>query len=481
MQHPAPPDHDPFAGLAIAAGELKELAASVGLADEVGPATVAIARRLARVPVGDPGPLASLLFVLADTDLRLLAHVCGGEPLRACAAALAWMKHILPLYGARPPPAPAPPPLAPSPTPRDAQPPLEDLRAQLAVLIQRRLPPGFPPPVAPSTRTHNPLDLGMAIHHQLDLHGAAAAAGDAAMACNEAIQALCELLPGLGWDYSVGELRDTLRLDLAGLAELMERLPELRRIVDELGRIEATQHTRRRSDGGGRESVVGARIGGELSDVLPCELGLLATPDTEDLFYQRMTEHRLLSLELVGVTLETTRVAAHRGPAIACIDTSGSMQGAPEAVAKAIVLAAARRLARERRPLYLILFGGPGAASELEILPGRPGIQGLLAFLRMGFHAGTDYDTPLRRALELLRTPTFARADVLIVTDGLCRASARVTHEVAEAKQSAKARVLGVVIGLETAGLEDFADQLWRIDPSSPRAGGIDLRIFTRE
>lgn len=478
MQHPEPPDRDPFAGLAIAAGELKDLAASVGLADEVGPATVAIARRLARVPVGDPGPLAALLFVLADTDLRLLAHICGGEPLRACAAALAWMKHILPLYGAQPPPAPAP--LAPSPAPREPPPPLEDLRARLAVLIQRRLPPGFPPPIAPSTRTRTPLDLGMAIHHQLDLHGAAAAAGDAALACNEAIQALSELLPGLGWDYSVGQLHDTLRLDLAGLGELMERLPELRRIVDELGRIEAAQHTQRRTDGGGRESVVGARIGGELSDVLPCELGLLATPDTEDLFYQRMTERRLLSLELVGVTLETTRVAAHRGPAIACIDTSGSMQGAPEAVAKAIVLAAARRLARERRPLYLILFGGPGEASELEILPGRPGIQGLLAFLRMGFHAGTDYDTPLRRALELLRTPTFARADVLIVTDGLCRASARVAHEVVEAKRSAQARVLGVVIGLETAGLEDFADELWRIDPSSPRDGGIDLRAFDR-
>ena len=40
--------------------------------------------------------------------------------------------------------------------------------------------------------------------------------------------------------------------------------------------------------------------------------------------------------------------------------------------------------------------------------------------------------------------------------------------------------VLGVVIGLETAGLEDFADELWRIDPSSPRDGGIDLRAFAR-
>jgi uncharacterized protein with von Willebrand factor type A (vWA) domain len=319
----------------------------------------------------------------------------------------------------------------------------------------------------------------MAIGRRLDLSGAASAAGSAAIACNEAVQALAELLPGLGWDYSLGHLHATLRHDLALLGELMQRLPELRRIVHELGRIETFQQTRRQTDAGGRESVIGARIGGELADVLPCELGLLSTPDTEDLFYQRMVERRLLSLELVGVTLESTRVAANRGPAIACIDTSGSMQGAPEAVAKAIVLAVARRMLRERRALHVIMFGGPGQATELELLPGRPGLPGLLAFLRMGFNAGTDYDTPLCRALQLLRGETFARADVLIVTDGLCRASARVVKEVAETKRAAQARVLGVVIGHETAGLETFADHLWLIDPSSPRDGGIDLRILT--
>jgi len=473
MQNLAPLEPDPFIRLAQAPPQLRKLAASVALTDEIGPATVALARRLAGVPTGDPGPLAALLFVVADTELRILMHLCGGEALRACAAAVAWMTHILPFYGAHDSGAHEPKPTAP---PSNAA--IDDVRAQLSTLIQRRLPPGFPPPVQPSDRPRTPLELGMELGRRLDLPGAAATAGNAALACNEAVQALTELLPGLGWDYSLGHLHDTLGHDLTALGELMQRLPELRRIVDELGRIEAVARTERRTDAGGRETVLGARIGGELADVLPCELGLLSTPETEDLFYQRMIERRLLSLELVGVTLETTRVGAKRGPAIACIDTSGSMRGAPEAVAKAIVLAVARRMARERRALHVIMFGGPGEATELEILPGRPGLQGLLAFLRMGFNAGTDYDTPLRRALQLLRGEAFARADVLIVTDGLCRASARVAQEVADAKRTAQARVLAVVIGHETAGLETFADQLWRIDPSSPREGGIDLRAF---
>ncbi len=474
MQRPARPEYDPFARLAETTPQLRRLAATVGLTEEIGPATVALARRLSGAPVADPGPLAALLFVLADAELRFLAYMCRGEPLRACAAAVAWMTHILPLYGAHD--DGPPPPRADTPAPSTS---VEDLRAQLVPLIQRRLPPGFPLPVPPSETRPTPLELGMAVARHLDLSGAASAASAAAVACNEAVQALTELLPGLGWDYSLGHLHETLLHDLETLGELMQRLPELRRIADELGRIETHQSTARQTDAGGRESVVGARIGGELADVLPCELGLLGTPATEDLFYQRMVERRLLSLELIGVTYESTRVAAHRGPAIACIDTSGSMQGAPEAVAKALVLAVARRLMRERRPLHVIMFGGPGEATELEILAGRPGLPGLLAFLRMGFNAGTDYDTPLRRALELLASESFARADVLIVTDGLCRASADVTHEVVAAKRAAQARVLGLVIGRETAGLEAFADRVWLLDPSSPCDGGIDLAAIT--
>ncbi|MCY0989717.1 hypothetical protein OV203_21445 [Nannocystis sp. ILAH1] len=445
---------------------MRALAASVELEREIGPATAAVARRLCGRPIGDPGPLAALLFVIADAELRLLGALCGGEPLRACMAAVAWMKHVLPLYGAKPVVVAR----ERSPEPDS----LDELRAQLSLLMQRRLPQGFPLPAVPKGAA-TPLERGIQLARALDVVGAGRLAMEAALACNEVVQALVELMPGFGWDYSVGHLQEKLGHDLSALGDLLQRLPALRRIVDELGRMEAIERTLLRPDAGGRESVLGARIGGELSDVLPCELALLGTSDTEDLFYQRLIERRLLSLELTGVVTETARSEQRRGPAIACIDTSGSMRGAPEAVAKALVLAVARRMARERRPLHVLLFGGPGEATELEIRPGRAGVAGLLQFLRMSFCAGTDYDTPLLRALELLGGEVFKRADVVIITDGLCRASAQVVEKVVEVKRSADARVLGVIIGSETAGLETFSDQLWIVGSSATSDTGLEL------
>ncbi|MGK3994408.1 VWA domain-containing protein [Sorangium sp. So ce1024] len=470
-----------MAPLADATPELRALAASVGLDPWIGAATLAVARRLCGAPVGDPGPLGALWFTVADGELRLLEIACQGAPLRAAACAIAWSAHVLRHHGARAPKAIGSQRVVTVKAggAGDEESEAQALREQLAELMGRRLPDGFPLPVSCSlSRERSTLGLGALVWEQLGAGDATAAAAAAARACDEALLALGALVPGAGWDFATGQLHRTLLARIGRLSALLGRLPVLRRVVDELGRLEALQRQARRAERGGREAVAGVRVGGELSDALGCELALLGSPETEDLFFQRLVEHRLVCLELLGTTTETAPLDAWRGPAIACVDTSGSMRGAPEAVAKALILAVVRQLVPEGRAVQLLLFGGPGEAAPLEIRRGRQGLAHLLDFLSMGFHAGTDYDTPLLRALELLKTTAYAGADVLVVTDGLCRASARVAQEVARAKQGAGARVLSVVVGGDPAGVECFSDQVWLVDPSAPIDGGVDLRAW---
>jgi uncharacterized protein with von Willebrand factor type A (vWA) domain len=49
------------------------------------------------------------------------------------------------------------------------------------------------------------------------------------------------------------------------------------------------------------------------------------------------------------------------GPIILCLDTSGSMRGAREVVAKALALECMRGAHRQQRACYLYAFSGPGA------------------------------------------------------------------------------------------------------------------------
>lgn len=477
MRVPADADIALLSEIATHAHELRSLAERAGLAQDIDHASHAVARRIVGLPLADPGVFAGLLFAIADAELQILEQVCRGEPLRAAAATVTFLSEILRRWDSNAAEHHA--------TPAED---LAELRGEIERLMRRRLPDGFPAPGGAFTgptkrrrrRARTAVEVGADLAEQLYVAAAGAAALTTAIDCDELMLVLGALLPGYGWDYSVGHLRRSLLGRFEHLSELLTRLAVLRRIADELGRIEASQRVHRRAEGGGRESVVGVRVGGELADVLPCELALLSTPETEDLFYQRLIEKRLVCLELLGTAMEALTVDEQRGPAIACVDTSGSMSGAPEAVAKALILAVTRRLAAQRRAVQLLLFGGPGEYRTVELRPGAAGLDALLEFLRLGFHAGTDYDGPLRRALELLRTDAYSRADVLVVTDGLCRASAGVIQEVAEAKQRARARFLTVIVGGDRRGVDGFSDHIWIIDPNADMTHGFDLQAWRR-
>lgn len=306
--------------------------------------------------------------------------------------------------------------------------------------------------------------------HADDLADAAAAATDGAIATDRLARTLEQLAPGIGWSAAPGALERHLLDPLVSLSALLERLPDLRKLADQLGRVE--EASRRKGRGyGGREEVAGVTLGGDVTNALPSELALLGDPDTEDLFYERYLERRLVSLELTGRGDEGASEGEERGPVIACIDTSSSMAGAPELAAKALVLAICRKVIPQGRIVHLILFGGHDERTEIRLRRGAGGLEGLLAFLQASFQAGTDFDGPLLRAIELLEEQELKTADVLVVTDGLCRAEPRVVDRVNAAKGGRGLRVWSVVLGpARTDGVDPFSDRVFRLDPKDPGA-----------
>ncbi|MEW5311330.1 MAG: hypothetical protein WDW38_003056 [Sanguina aurantia] len=142
----------------------------------------------------------------------------------------------------------------------------------------------------------------------------------------------------------------------------------------------------------------------------------------------RRAERMLMSYELTGwlehdsarVTSRTEiRPAAELGPIILCLDTSGSMQGAREVVAKALALECLRGAHRQRRACYLYAFSGPDEVQELELGVDVESLDKLLDFLSCSFSGGTDVDKPLALALKRLESQNeWAQADILMVTDG---------------------------------------------------------------
>lgn len=282
---------------------------------------------------------------------------------------------------------------------------------------------------------------------------------------------------GRGWDLSISVLRQTGWLELVKLRKLLEQLDSLRAIIRALGRLHAT------NDG---ESVAetlfvpvqrleeellevrtplaptetrGIERSGSIARMLPVEAAMLGHPTLRMLWHARRAERTLLSYRVEGVLTERIeterevleeqegrRPRPERGPLIAIVDTSGSMQGLPEQVAKAVVLEALRTAHAEGRRCFLYAFSGPGQVVEQELDLSPDGVGRLLHFLTFSFHGGTEPGGMLTQVLEKLRSEGWERADVLLASDGEWPAPAKQVAEVADARDRGT-RFHGVQIG----------------------------------
>jgi uncharacterized protein with von Willebrand factor type A (vWA) domain len=239
----------------------------------------------------------------------------------------------------------------------------------------------------------------------------------------------------------------------------------------------------------------GIRHSDRIERMLGSEAMQIRHPVLHKLWRARLAESRLLTYDSEAVLLEAVADPSARqrskaapptpqplqcGPMLVCVDTSGSMQGGPENVAKAIVLEVLRVAHRERRACRLIAFGGPGELLERELGLGRDGLRHLLDFIGQSFDGGTDLQAPLARVVELVHSERWQNADLLLVSDGEFGCTAAMLQQLDAAKAMLGLRVQGVLLGdRETIGLLETCDDIYslcdwrRFDGATPRREGF--------
>lgn len=318
-----------------------------------------------------------------------------------------------------------------------------------------------------------------------------------------------KLALALGFDLAHRVLRHSGWREVARLQTLLSELRQVREIVRSLGRMNAPKGAEQASV---VEEVVdpvrrvveelrqvrspraptearGIERSNEIARMLPTEAALLTHPTLRLLWHARRLEQGLAVYRFEGHVQERIRVQTassptlksaqqkpERGPVIVCLDTSGSMQGAPEQVAKALVLAIARAAHDEGRACKVVLFSGPGDVETLEIDLGPEGLPSLLRLLSMSFHGGTDVDAPLRIALDTLERQGWDRADLLLVSDGAFDLPPGIVESADWARERYSARVHGLLIGVQpSAAMQALCDPL-HVFADWSAVGGVDGR-----
>jgi uncharacterized protein with von Willebrand factor type A (vWA) domain len=302
-------------------------------------------------------------------------------------------------------------------------------------------------------------------------------------------------LPNLRWDELRGHLNSREWAEARRIGELLAHLKEITGFIEQIGRAErskdlppspqlqpqahqprqraAVQSITHLTDQPGE--VRGVKRSGEIARMLASEAAMIRHPLLHRLWRARFAEAQLLTYESEAVLTQwrlqpdkNHNVAAvkkteplGKGPMIVCLDTSGSMRGAPENVAKACVLQALRTAHGTQRACTLLAFGGAGELLERELALTASGLQVLLDTMGMGFDGGTDVQTPLERAIELVQTQALALADILIVSDGEFGVTPATLTLLRDCKAAQGLRVHSILIGdRETIGLLEVSDHL---------------------
>jgi uncharacterized protein with von Willebrand factor type A (vWA) domain len=244
---------------------------------------------------------------------------------------------------------------------------------------------------------------------------------------------------GRFWDLSDAELRNVNFDILRNYNELLEKNKSLNKIAEMLGRyrdseIEYEEYEVQYVEeidgpieyGYGKTELIGVTRGNNLNHVLPGEIALLSDAMTEYYFMKKFIDSELQTFEFATTVqykekkyyteIERRPKEQNKGPFILALDTSGSMQGKPEEVAKIIAFAITKIGLSENRPVFLISFST--RIETLELTDLKKNLPEFIRFLSNSFHGGTYPAVAVEEAIRQMKSEKYEKADLLIITDG---------------------------------------------------------------
>ncbi len=280
------------------------------------------------------------------------------------------------------------------------------------------------------------------------------------------------------WGDDAGELRKGDPVKAREYAERIRNSEKLKKLAKLVGRFKRMALAKAKSRAEARSVIVDVTRGRDLKSLHPAEKRRLAHPDLRRGFLKDWAAATLLIFK------KRDRQTQGKGPIIVCEDGSGSMAGAKELWAKAVSLALSEVAHHQKRGFAWIHFGARYSPKVFEVaLGGRitPELMFQIAETFMDA-SGTDFETPLSQAQELIETQAFKRADVVFITDGECAVSNAWLEKFRAAKKQREFQVHSVLVNVggsaSAGGVREFSDTITEVSQlTAAKAGEVFEKV----
>ncbi|KAF0204715.1 MAG: hypothetical protein FD170_140 [Bacteroidetes bacterium] len=294
------------------------------------------------------------------------------------------------------------------------------------------------------------------------------------------------------WDMSKGNWQRVNFDILKKYAELLKRDRSLLELAEMLGKMRQAEKEYEeemfknirlkqewKAEHASKENLIGILESDDLCSLLPSETVFLADETFQTVFFKKFAEKKLQTFEYQSKMLSFSEEEFQdkrqkekeekNGPFIICVDTSGSMHGTPETVAKTLCFAILKIAIRDNRKCYLISFST--GIETLNLTDLKNSIDKIIQFLSMSFNGGTDATPAMREALLMLTTADYKKADVIMLSDFVMSAFDKTTQDqILRAKEN-KTKFHSLVVGnsQNPAIIADF-DNNWFYDTNNPNS-----------
>jgi len=268
------------------------------------------------------------------------------------------------------------------------------------------------------------------------------------------------------WDMSKGNWQ-SVNLDiLKRYAELLQKDKSLKELAEMLGKMRQAEKafeeelfaniqlkTEWKVEHASKADLIGIHESNDLSSLLPSETALLADEALQSIFLKKFAEKKLQTFEYQAKMLsyreeefqDKRKKEEAKGPFIICVDTSGSMHGTPETVAKTLCFAILKMAIRDNRKCYLISFST--SIETLDITDLKNSLDKIISFLSMSFHGGTDATPAIRESLRQIQSNNYKKADVIMISDFVMPSFDQQTKEQIKSAKDNKTKFHSLVIG----------------------------------
>jgi uncharacterized protein with von Willebrand factor type A (vWA) domain len=247
-----------------------------------------------------------------------------------------------------------------------------------------------------------------------------------------------------------GDRSNEEKLKIADKIQLAQRIhasPKLQAIAQLAGKKIAIAAKMQRSKvKAGRTEISGVTTGNDLTQILPCELLKLTTPELFPIFAQGYIERSLLQRETIS------REPLAKGPIVICLDSSGSMSGSPEIWSKAIALALLSIAVSQKRHCRILHF--TDVVERIDDFTGTLDSNQVIDCIERFYNgSATSFTAALTGALESIEQHEQSKkADVVLITDGMDNPSTDFMEDWQFVKQKQEFSCYGLLINCGLLG-----------------------------